>query len=326
MPDRSDWITRRRALKAAAVGAGTMTVPTVAAGETSKKSYEEFKQRLDRLKTLHGRITDIDETWINESTPKKVRKTLVFRDDYETTILFVQGVETPNVAKWDGDIYRLEIEAAGTGFEPEPTAPGIQRDAVRAQAPSEWLDVTIGEDETFWSATHGRARTTNEWVGDAKADYDGTECQFATNATFLGIPGAYAQTWVSLHVNSASGAPDDKYAGFDISSSWDASWLGAGGSGAWKVGVYAYDYEAGSFIDKEVIAKAQVAPADFRIDRGSDTTTLGINLEAGKHYGVGIYAGGSSGAVGLQSSTVDLWPAGNFDGGARWSEIELNWS
>ncbi|WP_231190412.1 hypothetical protein [Haladaptatus sp. DYF46] len=337
MVDKRTTSTRRRTLKMITTSMGISAIPSVSTAKTHPQKYSEFKSRLNKLKYIHGDVKNVDVKEIHEEKPKKVRKTLIFADGHEETIFFAQKIGKPHIATWNNNKYRLTIEPV-TDFDPKQITPALHQEALQAssdglpstaeeaQASSEWLNVTIGNDEIFTSATHGRAKTKNDWLGTAKADYDGTEGQFLTRATFLGIPGAYTQTWISLYVNSAPGEPNDKHVDFDISSFWDAGWLGAGGSGAWKVGVYTYDYESGTFIDKEVVDKAQVAPADFRVDHGSDVTTLGVNAEAGKHYGIGIYAGGSSGSVGLQSSTVDLWPGNDFDGGARWSLIDMNWS
>lgn len=335
MSDEKLTPTRRSALKTLTTGIGVAAIPSIAAAGKKLKSSSEFINKLNSIKRDHGRIKDVKVKQIREKKPKKVKKTLVFSDGHEEMIFFIQKSDNPhspkwkqsNVAKWKNSTYRLNLEPP-SDFDPKP--PVLDQEAIQAslgttQASPEWRNVTIGKDELFTSATHGRATTQRDWIGTAKADYDGTECQFATKSSFLGIPGAYTQTWVSFVVNSVSGEPDDRFASFDISSSWDASWVGVGGSGAWKVGVYVYDYEAETFVDKEVVDHAGVNPADFRVDRGSDVTTLGVNLEAGKHYGVGMYAGGKAGAVGLASATVDLWPGGDFDGGARWSLIDMNW-
>ncbi|MEF8881727.1 MAG: hypothetical protein V5A34_04275 [Halapricum sp.] len=203
----------------------------------------------------------------------------------------------------------------------------ISQSSVTTQS-EDWeiTHLPIGTDNTVYEARQGRSETVNEWLGTANAkhivDNGESECQLQTRATFLGIPGAYAQTWYTFLVEPSSGEPSDKHADITITPDWDVSWLGAGGSGSWKIGVYVWDYNDSKFVDKEITDKAQVAPADLRFDQENASITMGVNLEVGKQYGAGLYAGASSGAVALETSMIDMWPSGEFDGGARFTDSD----
>ncbi|WP_436931026.1 hypothetical protein [Halosimplex halobium] len=157
---------------------------------------------------------------------------------------------------------------------------------------SDWETVTIGSDKEFFVETDSRSRTVRDYLGgSATADTNGTKCLIKTKSAFAGIPGAYAQTWVSFEVQSDGGSPSDKHCDISISTEYAASWLtvtipyvkGSAGAGAWKVGVYVYDYEAGDWLERELVAEGKAALEDVRQKRGSDEVEMGVNLEAGKN-------------------------------------------
>ncbi|WP_155119356.1 hypothetical protein [Halomicrobium katesii] len=347
---RKEALDRRSLLEVIGSGFAVASPPTAAArqdqqsgsdrsrrdhrsGETG--DFQDFLDRLESVREPHDGTVDTSTTEIS-TDPKVFERSLEFADGSRTTIIFKVKSARVIRAVWDNQEYILdkrESPLTGDRISAQSLNSKIRNNAGSLTPGNEWTQVQIGNDRTFTSATHDRAKTINDWMGDANSDTDGNECQASTQATALGIPGAFAQTWVSLEIENSASEPDDKHADFEISTERAVAWTAqvtptfpGGASGKWGIAGYVWDYEAEEFIDIERIADGMVAPVDFRTSTGESTTDIGVNLEAGKHYAVDIYAGCHSTAIFVGNSTVDMDPSGDFDGGVTWDAIELNWS
>lgn len=340
--------TRRKAIASIASGIGLTVLPTASADRRGGRRQKDKKRRrngrkaitekFERLQNLHGSVENTETETVKTAGKKGkgVKKQIhevTFEDGHQATLHLKKPSDKKLIVHWDRETFVLPRND-GTGFRgnqtqtsdqglPEPITSG-QSDGVSAQAYN-MKRVNIGEDETYYDATHGRAKTMREYLGgSAKARYDGTKCELQTKASLLGIPGAYVQTWVTLFVEGQSG--NDKHADFYIDLDWVVGWLGGGGSGFWKVGVYVYDYHVGQFIDTEMADKATVTPTDLWQSSGNKTISVGVNLEGQTQYGVGIYVGANSSAAPPQATRVDMWPGQFPNAGAEWDRIRLTWS
>lgn len=301
-------------------------------------SYRTLIREINKVIQKHGEIVEVQSEKLGRSG--KVMKILIFESGAQRVLFLKKKSDRVLIAIFQGETYKLvktneqlsslspPVQQTGTESTGDVSTSAVQRPPVK----DGWVTVEIGESRRFHSQTHSRARTKNDWMGDAEADTSGTELQLKTKAKVAGIPGAYAQTWVSLDIDSQRGKPEDKHCDVTISTdhavAWSAKTLpwGGGSGGLWKIGAFVYDYNAGDWLEREVVTDGMVAPVDMRTNEGSKDVEIGVNLEAGNKYGVGLYAGAHSASILLSTSTVDMSREGDYDGFADWDWIDLEWS
>jgi hypothetical protein len=300
--------------------------------------YRTLIREINKVIQKHGEIVEVRSEKLGRSG--KVMKILIFESGVQKVLFLKKKSDRVLIAVFQGKKYKLvktneqlssfspPVQQTGTESTGDVSTSAVQRPPVN----DGWVTVEIGESRRFHSQTHSRARTKNDWMGHAEADTSGTELQLKTKASIAGIPGAYAQTWVSLDIDSQWGKPENKHCNFTISTdhsvAWSAATLpwGGGSGGAWKIGAYVYDYNADDWLEREIVADGMVGPVDLRKNEGSKDVEIGVNLEAGNKYGVGLYAGANSASILLSTASIDMSREGDYNGFADWDWIDMEWS